>query len=334
MLTAGIAVEDQLRARSNARNARAKFRDSPQIESLHDPKTWRLFKQDSAFARELDRFIDDGIDRDLLDKDFLFEIAVFRFLFIIETTVEARHAKAAVDIKKHFIGPVRISLSNRLPMLEYWLSIGYVTGHELLHFFEIARNLAKAPEVFGLSCHETLNPFQNGKRLTAAQFRVKLASVFYRLDITDMYRSTAKALKLHDSLKRKRNLISLRAAGAAAPNFKLTFHRVRRTAMHSHMSARLTPRQVMSAEVGSILLEAVGSAIGEPLTKKLKVYNSFEPAGRPDTDLGTDNVDRCFIELIWKSIGKKRRMPTAVAAGGQLRDAIHPSLVDPSISYQ
>lgn len=85
----------------------------------------------SLFATELGKFID-GTPRASLHESVRRQIAAFRFVSCAESTIEGKHAKVALANRSHFVGPERVSLSNRLPMLERWLRAGHATSHELL----------------------------------------------------------------------------------------------------------------------------------------------------------------------------------------------------------
>ena len=41
-------------------------------------------------------------------------LAIFRLFSVVETSIEEKHGRVALDIKKHKIGPIRVSLANRL----------------------------------------------------------------------------------------------------------------------------------------------------------------------------------------------------------------------------
>jgi hypothetical protein len=215
----GLAVEDEEQARVNGRKARELWRSSKPDAAVHDPRTWRLMQPGAIFATELDKFCDDeAVHRDQLDPIFLEEVAIFRFLYAIETLVEARHARAAVELKKHYLGPVKISLSSRLAMLEMWLAIGFVTGQDLLRCFNSARDLLGVPEKLGLSCHPTLNPYQDGRKVKPSDYRKRIASVVYRCDMIDMYRGLAKEKKHHEAEQRRKITAAVKsAAGLALP---------------------------------------------------------------------------------------------------------------------
>ena len=183
----GVAVENEDEARANGRRAREAFRKDPR-EEVHDPRTFRLMGDGSIFSCDLDKFIDGGIARKDLRYEFRYEIALFRYPFVLETTVEERHAKASVTARKHWVGPVKLSLSNRLPMMELWIQLGVITGLDLLDAFSAARSLLDIPHLFGLDLHTNLGPVDaQGKKTHPASLRADLCNVLYRCDLADMF---------------------------------------------------------------------------------------------------------------------------------------------------
>jgi hypothetical protein len=173
MMGAGLAVSDQARARVNGQKFLDAVNQLPREQALHDPRTWELIKPGSAFLHGVTAFVINGCDFDDLNGDCQYEIAVFRFLWAIETTIEARHAKAALELRHHFCGPVRISLSNRLPMMEDFIANGVVTGTELLDAFNAARRLLDMAECFGFSRHPSLDLYEAGNKVTPADITLR-----------------------------------------------------------------------------------------------------------------------------------------------------------------
>ena len=78
---------------------------------------------------------------------------------MVESLIEQRHALASLALKKHYIGAVRIPLSNRLPMIERMVERGTVSGVELLEEFAQCCSLLKMPDAFG-GCI-TSKPFES-----------------------------------------------------------------------------------------------------------------------------------------------------------------------------
>eukprot|EP00959_Pyramimonas_sp_CCMP1952_P425434 8911864-Pyramimonas_sp.AAC.1 len=141
ILYAGLAVADEGVARAHASEVLASFMRDPRKE-LHDPRTWELLDPDCENAAELQKFIA-GTSRSECSYLFQMNIAVFRFMHCVETSIEEKHARASMAKLKHHIGPCRISLSNRLPMLMRWLALGQTSGQQVVDAFSCVRSLSK-----------------------------------------------------------------------------------------------------------------------------------------------------------------------------------------------
>ena len=181
-LAASLAVADEDRAREWGFKVRDAWRVDPRPEA-HDPRTVRLMSPDAVFGQELDKFLDDRTPRRMLHYIFRFELGVFRIGMAVETCIEQRHALSTLELKRHFCGPVRISLSSRLPMTERHIHLGTVSGLDLLHAFTECCQLMKGPSEFGVEMH----PSAMGQQ-TPSSMRVALAKIIYRCDVFDMYR--------------------------------------------------------------------------------------------------------------------------------------------------
>ena len=90
------------------------FEQDPRMEA-HHRITWKLLRPGSAFRVALEQFVQ-GTDPCELPIRFIFQVALFRYIPIAETTIEEKHARVALTQKGN-IAPVRISLANRLPPL-------------------------------------------------------------------------------------------------------------------------------------------------------------------------------------------------------------------------
>ena len=80
-------------------------------------------------------------------------IAKLRHGAAVETTIEEKHARTTLARKRHHIGPVRLSLANRLPLLGRWLQKKHVSPEDLLRKFSEARSLKRAATLLGLRDH-------------------------------------------------------------------------------------------------------------------------------------------------------------------------------------
>ena len=115
-LIAGVAVLDENRAREVACRAVAAYDREPE-QALHHRRTVQLMQRESPFRRALDLFIA-GHPRAGMPAHFLATLGEFRCMPVIETTIEGRHARIAKRSKLQSVGPVKVSLENRMPLLE------------------------------------------------------------------------------------------------------------------------------------------------------------------------------------------------------------------------
>ena len=123
-LFCGLAHVSEVVARDIARQIKEAWSLDPRREA-HHRITWRLMQPGSSFSMGLDAFIE-GASRSSLPVSVQLQIAVFRFPPIVETTIEEKHARVALARRRHHIGPTRVSLSNRMPLLQRWLRKGQV----------------------------------------------------------------------------------------------------------------------------------------------------------------------------------------------------------------
>jgi hypothetical protein len=142
-LFCALAHTDEGIARSYGKLIKDAWSQDPRREA-HHRITWSLMKPGSAFSQALDAFVA-GAARSSLPVEFRMRIASFRFVAFVETTIEAKHARTSLARKAHHLGPVRISLANRLPFLERSIRTGHIEVEQLIQKFQQARHLADVP---------------------------------------------------------------------------------------------------------------------------------------------------------------------------------------------
>ena len=320
ILAASLAVADEDRARVWGFKVRDAWRADPRPEA-HDPRTVRLMGPDAVFAHELDKFLDLGIPREQLNYEFKFELGVFRIGMATETCIEQRHAISTLELRRHFCGPVRISLGSRLPMTERHIRLGAVSGLDLLQEFTECCQLLKAPSAFGVEMH----PHAVGQH-SPASMRVALAKIIYRCDLFDMYRSQAASKKYNESAKRSKQTRDAKLLAKEAPKSNLNYDIVIKTAMGDHVSARMENGSggVFSAKACCVNLRQLSVVLDEPMTKKAR--RELAPADDAGDDFEVEDEGssrEVFFEVVWKNIGRKKGVPVAVGAGQRLRDSDH-----------
>ena len=124
--------------------------------STHHRVAWRLLHPGSEFREELFKFARLGYRRRDLSEAFLLEIVKFRLISVVETTIEEKHRRVTLEQNIHHLGPVRISLANRLPLLERWLKKGVLDMKLLLRCFDTTRSIKQIAGCLGVEHHPSL----------------------------------------------------------------------------------------------------------------------------------------------------------------------------------
>ena len=92
------------------------FQKTP-LKDLHHRTTWKWLAPDSQYRAEVDKFIA-GASRLTLPRWFLSALCEFRLIPIAESIIEQKHSTVALDAGHRRVGPVRVSLSNRMKLME------------------------------------------------------------------------------------------------------------------------------------------------------------------------------------------------------------------------
>ena len=109
----GLAAVDESKARTIGIRAEDQWQKDRRREA-HDALTWELMRPDSHFHVALLLF-NSGVPRRECGRPFRIQLSFFRFGSSVETTIEEKHLRTTLARKPHHIGPVRLSLANRLP---------------------------------------------------------------------------------------------------------------------------------------------------------------------------------------------------------------------------
>ncbi len=113
----GLAHGDAQIVRQMATSAIAQFEKDPRREA-HHRITWHWMNPAGPLRNSVD-FLAKGVITVLeCPAHVVKSIARLRFVVVVETTIENKHARVTMARRKHTIGPVRVSLSNRLLMLD------------------------------------------------------------------------------------------------------------------------------------------------------------------------------------------------------------------------
>ena len=155
----------------------------------------------SVCRAEIDRFLQ-GAPRSDLCPAALREIASMRFVSLVETTIEGRHARVALAHRRHPGGPVATSLSNRLPMLEQWIRRKHVDIMDVVQAFSACRHLRVGAGLLNMERHPCLTSVK--RHLSSAAYHPWLTKALYHCSIEDMYRQLPKDIVATDDAGKRR----------------------------------------------------------------------------------------------------------------------------------
>jgi hypothetical protein len=180
-------------ARLMGRRALEEFERDPR-KTAHHRITWAWFKPGSRLWTAFHAFIFENRSRSSLPGVFLNSVASARFVPIVETTIEAKHKAVAMESIRG-MGPVRVSLSNRLPLLERHVRDDPRYLLRLVECFEEARQFKQIPMLLGLADHPSL---QHLRRMRSSDLVQVLTRIIYRCDVYDVCHHKAEIAWQHD----------------------------------------------------------------------------------------------------------------------------------------
>ena len=314
-LLAGLAHPDIQISREIGAKILQQWDLDPRPEA-HHRITSRLLSP-GAFLDSLKAWVAGANFRDL-SEEYQKHVASLRFTPIVETTIEEKHARVAMSKKRHHLGPVRISLANRLPLLERWIKRGHVSGKQLLDLFTESRQLKKVPMLLRVEGHPLLVE-RFGCR--PGKMRVMLAKVLYHCDLQNMHESHDSFGRENERFKRKaqaqqQKLVGRSVAGA------LAYDGVLRSAMQQHMLVAHDDTDkicLYSCSAASLCLQSVAGALDEPETKKQRLIDEEDAAEMlPDVDLCERPASSITFQVVMKNPNDKKVIRPSVGAGGRL----------------
>jgi hypothetical protein len=170
-----LALISEIRARYWGQRAVELFERDPR-QDVHDDLTWEYMRAESWFRVELEKF-NAGCPRASCSDQFREEIAAFRVVNVNETSMEARHGKVTLEDKKHPIGPVRVSLSNRMPMLEDRIAREPPYLEKIIRCLDETRVHRDCLQIFDFVDHPAMNAVHT-PRVATWQLLPLLTSIF------------------------------------------------------------------------------------------------------------------------------------------------------------
>jgi len=149
---AGLASLQEGDARACGLRAVQMFDLDPRRQA-HHRLSWKHLSP-GPFREELDKFLS-GQPRSSCSETFQQTLAGWRFIPVSETTIEGKHARVSLQSMGQ-LSPARVSLSNRLQLVEDRLRRGLDVLPRIAHLFGQARHPRRLPDVLGFPDHPRL----------------------------------------------------------------------------------------------------------------------------------------------------------------------------------
>ena len=217
------------------------------------------------------------------------EIAKLRFIICVEASIESKHARVTQALRIRHIGPTRVSLSNRLLLLERWLSRGQLSVDALLDRFQQARSLVKIVNMLGFDRHPDVLA-KGGFRIRGgpAKLHPILASIFYNCTLENMYRALAAQSKRD---KQRKDKVRHREETLLGGKWPLTWANVQARAMHEHLATTMNDKHIYSCPAQNMQVQTLDGFMNEPATKRGRVGNADGAIVAQDDDLLAERED-------------------------------------------
>jgi hypothetical protein len=325
-LLCGLAATCEAEAREVAQvilDAWEKVRDNP--PGAHHRVTHALLAN-QEFLGQLRDFAG-GLQRDRLTPNTLTQIARLRFIPTVETTVEEKHARVSQANRRHHISPVRVSMANRMPLLERLLARGHVNALRLLEVFTQARKLAKLPGLLCIESHDLLlEPCAS-----SAPRRKALCSVIYQCDLKSLFWPSEAAKRHHQRAKYKHGreiakvLGDRGRPGCQGQSGQLAYEPIVMRAMMAHLVKVHQPASTYSAPKSACEASSLLAALSQPQTLARAGPDPYPAAPDDDGDTGAGlDIDgasepHIFFHIVLANPAAKKLVPVAIGSGGRIQ---------------
>ena len=133
---------------------------------------------------------------------------------LCETTIEEKHGRISKPAKANRFGPVKVSLINRMPVLEKKLKRKTLDVWELVSAFDHVRTFKQIPAALGIEDHPDLLNF---KSMLSSQAVKVLTRIIYRCDRENLFRSVKPAMKHNEKEKQKNKTLRAKSLSRHRP---------------------------------------------------------------------------------------------------------------------
>ena len=307
----GMAAVDEDKARESARRALRMFDIDPRQEA-HHRITWKWLRPGCMLRLAVQDFAA-GVRRECLPEDALSELSVFRFIPCVETTIEEKHSRVAKSRRRHFLSPVRISLSNRMPLFERLVARAQISMVKFLELFGHARHLRKVSVLLNIAEHAELSK----RRISSSKRRKTLSGIIYQVDLQSLFRTARAAKQYEKKRKVSRTKAEAKLIADAMVRETLSFGLVKTYTMQQHFAQVCTSSSSVTYSVprSDVVLHPLHSALSKPSSTPREAL----PTHEIDVDCDEDDDRTVFFQVVVANPAKKKLMHIAPGAGGKIR---------------
>ena len=245
----------------------------------------------------------------MCDKPMAFQTRAARFAFIptVETTMEAKHAYVSTKLRAHFISPVKVSLSNRMRMLEQAILKKRLPVLRFLQLFSQARWLKLLPAHLGFEGHPNL---VEARRLSSWTRRAVCVGIIYHCDSESMFRSERQAMKRHESAQGKAKRAADKLVSRLSSD-EVSLKTIKARSIIDHLSGVVAPGQILSAPRSMLEVENLDSKLAEPASKRARFDEHAEDVDLADC-VGIDEDEaasdkRTFFHVVLYNSSSKKK---------------------------
>ena len=247
---------------------------------------------------------------------------------IVETTIEAKHKAVAMESIRG-MGPVRVSLSNRLPLLERHVRDDPRYLLRLVECFEEARHFKQIPMLLGLADHPSL---QHLRRMRSSDLVQVLTRIIYRCDLYDVFHDKAEFARQHEIQQNNANRKAAKLV--AKEKVVVSEGHVWRDAMLQHIRAVFMPDCFYATSRSTMTMERLSHYLGQSETMAAKRrrladdgagdlvldVDGLMPDGHADAEAAAALAhDRCYFKIRHITPGDRKVARVAVGAGRSLQ---------------
>lgn len=318
-LLVGLAHFDEQVAKQIARRAIQLF-ENDRRQDAHHRLTWLWLHPGGTLRKQLQAYADTPALRVEIGQPFFRMVVRLRLVIVVETTMEAKHLRMTIARRCRHIGPVRVSLSNRLLLLERWLCRDQNHIEQVVSAFSKARSLRKACMLLGVDRHPALlGNDKISRRGGTSALHTLLTSVFYHCNIMSVYRELRAAALEDKAAKDKQRRRDTKLT--TAPTGPITWPMVHHKAMLDHFMCTIDRTCFYSCPSALMRLTSLSSVLEQPATKRLRAESGpLESTGDLLTgDGGASNL--VYFQSTYTHVGRKKTVRTSVGAGGRLKDS-------------